>query len=222
MFILDNEWCFIHIPKTSGTNLTLIVPDDRAKKYQHNELWYKFWKNNLNDLRQMPKDQIKEIKDDLNIVKHAPLKFWQEEKIIQNHKIFTIVRNPYTRFISWHNEATRDIGRQISVENFISDDYCNNLLKKIPYNCLSNKTNQIDYFIDISGNIRIDKFYKLETELENLEKDFNLKDINTYKYNSYQYNKNYKEIYTDRLINWVQKTFERDFEYFKYNTKPFW
>ena len=43
MIIIDNEWSFIHAPKTSGTNFTLCFPDDRIIKYTGNQLWDEFW-----------------------------------------------------------------------------------------------------------------------------------------------------------------------------------
>ena len=42
MIIIDNEWSFIHAPKTSGTNFTLCFPDDRIIKYTGNQLWDEF------------------------------------------------------------------------------------------------------------------------------------------------------------------------------------
>ena len=96
MIIIDNEWSFIHAPKTSGTNFTLCFPNDRIKKYTGNQLWDEFWE------KKSPEFVIN-LKEKINVVKHAPLLFWQKQNIVKHHKIFTIVRNPYTRLLSFFN-----------------------------------------------------------------------------------------------------------------------
>ena len=221
MFTVDDAWCFIHIPKTSGTNLKNIFPSNRVNYFDGIEYRNLFWEG-YDYL--FFKDYIPSIYGFYE-QKHIPLSFWLKHKVIDlnYHKIFSIVRNPYTRILSWYNEIKRNITDfNFTFEQFLLDDYCNNLLKKLPYNCFSTTTNQLDFFIDLNGDIRINKFYKMESELQNLEKDFNISDINTHKYNSFSYNKNYKEIYTKDLIEWVQINFRRDFEYFEYDLNPFW
>ena len=32
----------------------------------------------------------------------------------------------------------------------------------------------------------------------------------------------YKNIFTDKIISWVQDNYKRDFDYFNYNLEPFW
>lgn len=223
MFILDNKWCFLHIPKTSGTNLSSIVPSERVKKYEGNIMWDQFWKTDPNGSK-LPPDYIsKFIKGRFVIVSHAPLLFWENQKIINNeHKIFTIVRNPYTRFLSWFNEVKRTTKFNMTFDEFIFDEYYEKLLKIVPYNCFSNKINQIDYFLDSSNKIRLDRYYKFESDLVDLQKDFSLNDINRCKYNSFLYYDNYEDIYNEKSIEWIQKTFKRDFEYFNYDINPFW
>jgi hypothetical protein len=220
MILIDNEWCFIHIPKTSGTNLTKIFPDERSIKYDGNELWDLFLSDNCDYFSALEKYGIPKI----NAIQHAPVHFWEKNNIIDNnYKIFTIVRNPYTRIVSLYNEIKRWVKKiDFSFEKFILNEKINNFFKLIFHDQFSINTNQLDFFIDCNKNIRLDKFYKLETDLKNIEIDFNIKNINTYKYNSYNYNKNYSEIFTDELIDWVQQNFKKDFEYFNYNINPFW
>lgn len=216
MIIIDDEWCFIHIPKTSGTNLSKVFPDGRSKKYLHNEFWDGFWDGSL-DPSLIP---YAEIIRNVNVVKHAPLSFWKKMGIVNDHKIFTIVRNPYTRLVSWYNEVKRDGGRtDVPFKNLVLDEEYNEILEWFPYKCFSNKTNQIDYFIDLDGGIRLDKFYKMECDLEKIESDFGISNINAYKYNTASYDKKYEELYDDELIEWVQRTYSRDFEYFGYETE---
>jgi hypothetical protein len=224
MFIADNEWCFIHIPKTSGTNLMHVFPDERCIKYGENEHWNEFWSDtNLQILLPF----LGPIKG-CNIVKHAPLYFWEEIGVVTDQKVFTIVRNPYTRFLSWYHEMNRIVEFfnlpfvNVSFEQFIESKYINVLLNQLPHKVFTNKTNQVDYLVDKTGRIRVDKVYKMETDLEQIENDFNITDINTFKINFLNYDRDYAKVYTPKMIDWVQQNFQKDFEYFGYNNKPFW
>ena len=215
MIIIENEWCFIHIPKTSGTNFSNCFSDDRVVKYNHNELWNEFWGDN-----QLP--NYFDLKN-INIVKHAPLSFWQRNNIITHHKIFTIVRNPYTRLLSFFNEFKRDLNiPSLSLSQFIEHNLIRRALNNIPYNVFSLNTNQLDYFRSIDGNLLLHKFFKMETEITQLQNFFNTSDLNEYKYNSFEYDRDYKNIFTDEIIYWVQKTYKEDFNFFGYNINPFW
>lgn len=224
MFIADNKWCFIHIPKTSGTNLTTIFPKERIVKYDDSNCWDNFWADtDITDLLQFM-DPIKSC----NISQHAPVYFWENIGILSDQKIFTIVRNPYARFFSWYQEMMRIINffnlpfKHVSFEEFI-DPKCQILpLEKFPYNSFTNYTNQIDYLMDKGGNPRVDRVYKMESDLNLIEKDFNITGINTFKINSLPYDKNYSKFYTSKMIDWVKDTFKKDFEYFEYDLKPFW
>jgi len=215
MIIIENEWCYIHIPKTSGTNFANCLLDDRIVKYVHNELWDEFW----GDIQLPNNFNIK----DINVVKHAPLSFWQKNNIVTHHKIFTIVRNPYTRLLSFFNEFKRDLNiPSLSLNQFIENDLIQEGLNNIPYNIFSLKTNQLDYFISIDGNLILHKFFKMETEINQLQNFFNTSDLNEHKYNSFEYDRDYKNIFTDEIISWVQKTYKEDFNFFGYNFDPFW
>lgn len=224
MFIADDEWCFIHIPKTSGTNLMHVFPDERCVKYGENEYWNEFWSGTNLQILLPFIDPIKGC----NIVKHAPLYFWEEVGVVTNHKIFTIVRNPYTRFLSWYHEMNRIVEFfnlpfvNISFEQFIEFKYVDVLMRQLPHKAFTNKTNQVDYLVDKTGKIRVDKVYKMETDLDQIEDDFGITNINTFKINFLNYNRNYAEVYTPKMIDWVQQNFQKDFEYFNYSNKPFW
>ena len=224
MIIIDDKWCFIHIPKTSGTNFRRCLIGDNIVSYHHNELWGEFWGDTQLPMPGMEHFDIQYITP----VKHAPLSFWQRNNVITHHKIFTIVRNPYTRLLSFFNEFKRDlIGcvpniTSLSLQQFINDDLVQQRLDYVPYNIFSLKTNQLDYFYSIDGKLILHKFFKMETEIDQLQKFFNASDLNKKKYNSASYDRDYKNIFTDEIISWVQDTYKRDFDYFNYSLEPFW
>ena len=227
MMLIDNEWCFIHIPKTSGTNLRKSFSSDRAIKYNDHQFWNEFWYDSK--LAQIPsfKELVNNQMSDENagIIKHAPLHFWEKVGVVKNQKIFTIVRNPYTIFLSRFHELKRIIENSmlsmlpinLTLKSMTYDD-----MITLPFNVCGNKMNQIDYLVDKNNNIRVDRIYKMETDQNKIEIDFNIKNLNENKYNHYNYDRNYKEIFDESIINWIQKTFKRDFDYLNYSINPFW
>ena len=92
MMLINGEWCFIHIPKNSGTNLKKVFSkSDNRVEY--------FIRNRVKDSTgQLSKIQTHVVDD--ATYQHSPLFLWQELNIVKEQKIFTISRNPFTRFVS--------------------------------------------------------------------------------------------------------------------------
>jgi len=232
MFIINREDMYIHIPKTSGTNLRQvfhnssndIIDYDEVGKIKNLSISARniFWEEiYISDILEHPFLQLSEV--DYLTTKHSPLWVWQKSGDWNDHKIITIVRNPYTRAVSMCKQVLRLFGvtanQNMSFVDFLSNSTIQSIIDRFPH---SYKTQQVDYIKDINDVVTIDRFYKMETELDQIAKDYNLTDIHTTKYNSGNYSKNYSEIYNDYLINWVQKIYADDFEYFGYSIDPFW
>jgi hypothetical protein len=243
---LTDAWMYIHIPKNSGTNFKRTVYAQYEGNYSRGytndvvetvwpELWQQYADKNLIDKNLIGDSIGDEIISKIflnfsenqlqlkNQVQHSPLHIWQKCGLYDNEKVITIARNPYTRFISHYNATLRTLGAYFefkfpSPTEFIAHKKLNFLAKLDPCNYL---INQIDYIKDINGQVKCDRIYKMETDLENLRQDFNLQDINA-NHNRANYNRNYANLYTDELIEFVQKTYKRDFEYFEYDINPFW
>ena len=93
-----------------------------------------------------------------------------KEIIVTHHKIFTIVRNPYTRLLSFFNEFKRDLDiSTLSLKEFIENDSIQEGLNNVPYNIYSLKTNQLDNFRSIDGSLILHKFFKMETDITQLQ-----------------------------------------------------
>jgi hypothetical protein len=246
MILLDDK-IFIHIPKTSGTNFRNNVINTYSSNDYSN---YSFGDNQFGNLNSNEIDRVKQIStetiDDISIkhkeeyicipkseiskvyyyhIKHLPLNVWEKYSIYKNQSVFTIVRNPYTKFIS-HYENTIDNLKLFfnfdkpTLKKFIYSENINSIVSKIGGE--DYKLNQVDYLTNTSGDIVCDKFYKMETDQENISIDFDLPNLNKLKINQKNYNRDYSNLYDDELINWVQETYKRDFEYFSYDINPFW
>jgi len=232
MFIINQEVMYIHIPKTSGTNLRHvffnsshdIIDYDEVGKIKKLSTPAKdlFWNGrDIQDILEHPFLYLSEI--DYLTTNHSPLWVWQKTKDWDGHKIITIVRNPYTRAVSMYKQVLRLFGvvvnQEMSFDEFLSNSTIQSIIERFPH---GHKSQQVDYLKDTDGNIKVDRFYKLETELDIFAQEYNLKDIHTQKYNSGNYSKNYSEIYNDFLIDWVKETYADDFKFFEYDTEPFW
>lgn len=248
MLKLENhKTIFIHIPKTSGTNFKKVVQNHYSGKYfifsknfrdQDDPIVSIFLeKYTKKENQQIPKEfktissknwnSIFEVMKKellLSQVQHAALWVWQKSGMYDGEKVITISRNPYTKFISHYYASLYHLGQYFdfstpSPTEFIKNKKLNFFMKMDPGSYL---TKQVDYLIDKNNQIRCDKFYKMEQDLDNLQKDFELMNINDVKYNKSEYVRNYKSLYTDELIQFVQEYYKQDFDYFGYDTNPFW
>jgi len=157
-------------------------------------------------------------------IKHLPLNVWEKYSIYNNQHIFSIVRNPYTRFISYYTNIVYGLKKyfnfDLSIKQFIQNDYMNLITDNCKF--MNYKINQVDYLKNNSGEIICDKFYKMESDLEQLSHDFDLPNLIKEKINYGFYERNYEKLFDNELIKWVQETYENDFEYFSYDINPFW
>lgn len=232
MFIINEEDMYIHIPKTSGTNLRYVFLNSENNVLNYDEIHQDkilsvsarniLWQDrDIQDILQHPFLLLNEL--DYSVTKHSPLWVWQQSGDWKNHKVITIVRNPYTRAVSIYKEILRLFGdildQQITFFDFLHNQYIQSVVDRFPQN---HKTQQVEYIKDLNGEIKVDRFYKMETDLDMLAQQYNLVDIHTQKHNTGDYDKDYSRIYDDFLIDWVRTTYVDDFELFGYDTQPFW
>ena len=229
---------YIHIPRTSGVNFKRLVAKYYSKPFVQygdkittnyiecpkvNELYWGNYDNQLLDNLNISLD----IKSTLHAMPmYCSLAMWQEAEVYNDEKVFTIVRNPYTRLVSLFNFYQKVIYKYIefskvpTLEDFIFHPIYKKAFKI--YGFSTPDRNQVDFLKNRDGIIVCDRFYKMETHQKKIQRDFRLENINTWKYNTGEYNKDYSSIYTDKLINYVQTTFKQDFDYFEYDINPFW
>jgi hypothetical protein len=238
MLILNEEWAYIHIPRTSGVNFKTAVCKSYKKPYKifwetlnqdsyqppkiHELFWGKYNQNiltNLNvnvDIRNMMPDNPRT----------SPLFMWEEAEIYSDEKVFTICRNPYTRLVSLYYNSLKYyknlslVNEDITLEQFLFHPLFTKLSSLYGYT-IPTRT-QVEYLKNRDGQLVCDRFYKMETNQKSLQRDFRLEHINDVKYNSQEYDKDYAKIYNDRTIEFVQTTFKQDFDYFEYDINPFW
>lgn len=241
---------FIHIPKTSGTNFRTNIIDTYSKynysNYSNEPPFGNLSENQIDEFKKIAIDDLyneynnflfvtKEKNIEFNYkkifeinhsqnVKHFPLHVWQKHSIYKNHSIFTIARNPYTRFISYYYNISGGLQKhfniKLTIKEFIKNEYINLISNNFKF--MNYKMNQIDFLKNSLQEIVCKKFYRMEFDLNQLSIDFNLPNLTKNKINCGSYNRDYYNLFDSELIDWIKQTYEKDFEYFSYDINPFW
>jgi hypothetical protein len=200
MIIVKDKFCFIHIPKTSGSSLTAILAPYIAKKHRKPQTrneglgWQGTWHiDNQHSL--LNKNNVDKI-NGLDVI--------------------TIVRNPYSRMISFYNSLNK--GKFSSFKDF--------LLDKNSQLAFSNTLHQLP-IIKNKFNVKV-KWYKKESNAHiNICKDYDLKYVKTELVvgcgcgmeteNVLSYNRDhYTEYYNKETKQIVTEKYAKDIEYFGY------
>ena len=174
---------FIHIRKNGGTST------------------YKFLRSNGVDF------VCGDSKDIFNVYnQHIPAGRYASEDSWK----FCIIRNPYSRIVSFYNWTRRDKKRygDISFECFVKSA---NLAGRGQHLWEL----QTDFILDVNNNNLIDKMFKFETITEEIPKYFNIK--SKFPHLNQSTTDNFKKYYNDELQEIVYTKLEKDFEYLGYN-----
>ena len=218
---------FIHIPKCSGVYITKLL-----KMYANNFLHST--KNN-----KMPeKDchiygrtlQHYTIDMILKCIKTYNLLYPNKNNInINKYKIFTIIRNPYSRFISAYkqypnrcNNLFKNLINKRNINEFAS--YLVNKIKNEGYDFFFygayHQFQPMHYYIENEDlNIEIIKLDDLNynEKIKNLCKYYNIPYNNNY-LNNNPNKSNYTEYLNDKnLVNNINFIYKKDFELYNYN-----
>jgi len=222
LLIIDDEWCLISPPKTAGTSARKSFPSHRTRSYSDNGKWWKLYLVNLQP-GILSKGLINDMNDQFELVKHAPVSFWQQHTVINDaHKIFCIARNPYCRLVSYYIELKYSFPTfDFSFKDFVfGKSIVDALAGAIGRPELKAMGKQTDFLVDLNGDVRIDRWYKLEEDIDKLKEDFALNGFVHARHHNYL--RNYGAWYDDELIDFVRTAHRQDFEMFGYAMHPFW
>lgn len=217
---------YIHIPKTSGTNLKELFLSSDNHIFENvyiKSKAYDYWCSNI-----IKNKNFEFFNEYYPLNKHIPLNVYEKVFDCSKLKIFSIVRNPYSWAVSSYQcimrkfpfELFPEVKKDISFKEFFYHKYFSDIQYSFPINL---SVNQCDFLTNSNGEIGCDKIYKMENELQQLGQDFGLKNILTTKSNVGDYDRDYSKYYDDEaIIKRVQILYKKDFETFNYSKDPFW
>lgn len=201
MISIKNNFLFVHIPKTAGNTIQIIL-----KEYSEDEIVTSSNQDGINRFDLHSKKY--------QLSKHSKLKEYKyelENELYKKLFKFTIVRNPWDRMISFYfsphrgqikwdrNKFIKFVKETPSVNSFLSLGFLNNFGSR-PFN-------NIDFFLRFE-NLDQD-FQKLCDELGIKRTKIPHSNISDHKHYSYYYDK--------KLVELVSNRFSSEIKYFGYN-----
>jgi len=181
---------FIHIPKCAGSSI----------------------KEMLQDLNEVS-DIHSKIKDDIVTLKN-------KEIDIEKYFIFTVLRNPWDRMVSYYffyrdivkkNEKIANKAKKFDFKDWISCIYENPKSFDFIYdNCLDYLTHENKVMVDYTIN-----FHEFSEDIDNLKNILNL-ELPILHINSSEHDF-YKDYYSEKEIEIISKIYKRDIDYFNFD-----
>ena len=208
--IINDNWTFIHIPRTGGVSFKLAYLDSLGVQQNVDYIKHPYecqWM-----LRPVNEGFHNEAPMNTFGSEHALVNHW-ESWIPENSQLFTIVRNPYERFQSICRRGY-DISRTDEErQNSLDVDY---VLSHEGWECWSPATTQKAYLDSTSKPITV---YKFETQLQSAYEDHGLTFANQVSEPSGNQNnasQNQTNILTPENIEKINTHFHDDFVEFGY------
>jgi len=187
------KFVFIHIPKTSGNSLSLLL-----KKYSSNKVRQR--KSNLGCNQGIDIICEKNKRD----IKHVKLPYYQKlyGNKIQNYFKFTIVRNPYDRILSFYFWAKGKHNQIFNRREFIQ---------------FVKRNNNFQYKF-ITHDMQLIKYENLITGLKKIKIFKNKVNFDAYPSLNCSINSkmNYRKFYDKKLKDLVYNKFLKDFDVLGY------
>ena len=207
----ERGYLFIHIPKTGGTSLALALEDKAGKDDVMAGDTPKAVKR---------RRRLKGLPANGRLWKHstlADLDGWLSAAQLAELHVFTIVRNPWDRLVSyyhWLREQSFDhpavsLAQQLAFSDFLAHRHTQASLAAAPY---------ASYVTDASGTEQCSRFLRFEHLAEDtaaLGEELGLS-LNLPHVNRSNRPRDYRPFFTESDVTLVEKTLKEDIQRFGY------
>jgi len=177
---------FVHIPKTAGTSIWQWLKDNNLEN----------WKRNSN-LHHESISELKSLNDTTNTFS------------------FAVVRNPYTRIISyWHHAINQRLLNKLDNCYPTLIDFLNAIVDHKPSPTTPYMIYDQAHYVCENNKIAINKVYKFEKLIE-LQNDLNIPKLTNARKQNY-----HTHLFTNKEIALIQNIYANDFKLFNYSIIP--
>ena len=177
---------FVHIPKTAGTSI-----------------WQWLIHNNLENWKRH------------SGLHHESISELRSLNDISNTFSFAVVRNPYTRVISyWHHAVTQRLLNGLDNIYPTLNHFLDAVLNRKPSPTTPYMIYDQAHYVCENNRIAVSKIYKFEN-LKELQTDLNITKLTHARKQNYR-----THLFTDKEIQIIQNIYARDFEIFNYSSIP--
>jgi hypothetical protein len=177
---------FVHIPKTAGTSVWQWLKNNNLEN----------WKR-ISNLHHESISELKKLNDTTDTFS------------------FAVVRNPYTRIISyWHHAVTQRLLNNLDNCYPTLLDFLNAIANRKPSPTTPYMIYDQSHYVCENNKIAISKVYKFEN-LKELQNDLNITKLSNARKQIYN-----THLFTDEEISLIQKLYAKDFKLFNYSNIP--
>ena len=217
---MPDKILFIHIPKTGGTSVLRSLPMAKATwEYMDKGLLKEFSKSKYVDFPWYD-----------NFAKHIPYDYMDKKVIESFERIFTVVRNPWSRLVSLYNYSFTNRITSTNGTNYFQDflfwdeflDRMDQYVEDLTFFCNHPYDQWACQEKWLGSRVDVLRYEYLNYDLNRyLGKDIRLEIVNTTK------KVDYRSYYTDEQINRVEKWFRKDIDRWGFSfdtpaTKNYW
>jgi len=189
--IICKDVGFIHIPRTGGTSVRKALFEQPQKTFYLTPVSKIF-------------EGIRAPSNAYN--PHAPLSKFSDYSFLNHMTLFTVIRNPWDRYVSWYKYNKLKLGSHRSFDNFMRVTLGHEISKR-DHNIESNPVTQSEYLKESPLNFKILRFESLGKEWKALCHLKGLDPDTLRVFNSTPAD-DYREYYESASEDWISKVRE--------------
>lgn len=185
--IVCNNVGFLHIPRTGGTSIRQALFEQSKKTFL------------LSPVNKV----LEDVRSPANTYNpHSPLEKFSEYHFLEEMTIFTVVRNPWARYVSWFTYTERETGSRRSFDDFLDTLFGDTSSKRNP-NLERNPVTQSEYIKGAEPPLYPLRFDKLDRDWKKIAESTGLEPLPLQRLNQAPRPSTYQSYYDEDSMNLV-------------------